>query len=430
MNEEIRNPKFGTRNSKFEIRNQMLTRRGFIAAAGTGALGLTASPLAAGEDPAQALLAQQVAGLTYLTPLERFQGFGREKPRVDQLPAAKLREVGLDRDTWQLEVIPDPDSDCQLEQPLSRAQGTALDWPALMKLAETHAVRFLKLLTCTNMDEPLGMGLWEGVPLRVLIWKTRPRANIRRVFYYGYHNDEAKQRFQSSLSLGRVLEDPPGELPITLCYKLNGQLLSVKQGGPVRLIVPEAYGNKCVKWLQRVVLTNSYQANDTYALWNNDVESPMKTWARFLRPPAKARAGTSLPLVGIAQVGLSGLSKVQFSIWPEQNSLPEDDPYLTKLPWQDGQILPPPKELEIPNSKFEIRNLVPLQVDPVTGQFRSWPLRYTLAYWTGLVHDLRPGRYHLRCRSLDANGVAQPLPRPLPKSGNNAIQKVTLMVEG
>jgi len=55
-----------------------------------------------------------------------------------------------------------------------------------MQLAEKHAVRFLHVMSCTNAHAPLGMGLWEGVPLREVIWLTRPTANVRRVFYYGY----------------------------------------------------------------------------------------------------------------------------------------------------------------------------------------------------------------------------------------------------
>jgi len=41
-----------------------------------------------------------------------------------------------------------------------------------------------------------------------------------------------------------------------------------------------------------------------------------------------------------------------------------------------------------------------------------------------------PGRYELRCRAVDLNGIAQPLPRPFGRSGVNAIQMVPLTVEG
>jgi len=46
-----------------------------------------------------------------------------------------------------------------------------------------------------------------------------------------------------------------------------------------------------------------------------------------------------------------------------------------------------------------------------------------------VLANLAPGRYELRCRSIDANGAAQPMPRPLPKSGHNAIQRAAIVVE-
>ncbi|HUT47025.1 MAG TPA: molybdopterin-dependent oxidoreductase, partial [Sedimentisphaerales bacterium] len=169
--------------------------------------------------------------------------------------------------------------------------GTALDWAGLMKLAETRAVRYMSVMSCTNGKAPFGMGLWEGVPLRDVIWLAKPTGNVRRVFYYGYHNDDPEQRFQSSLPIGRVLEDPPGENPVILCYKLNNQWLTPKRGAPVRMIVPDGYGNKSVKWLQRIMLTNTLQANDTYATWNNDTASHIKTCAPFHPYSEEGRSG-------------------------------------------------------------------------------------------------------------------------------------------
>ena len=101
-----------------------------------------------------------------------------------------------------------------------------------MKLAEKHAVRFAKVMTCLNIGCPLGMGLWEGVPLREVVWLTRPQENLRRVFYYGYHNDDPKQMFQSSLPVGRVLEDYFDLPPVIVCYKLNGQWLDAEARRP------------------------------------------------------------------------------------------------------------------------------------------------------------------------------------------------------
>ena len=273
------------------------------------------------------------------------------------------------------------------------------------------------------------MGLWEGVPLREVIWLTQPRTNVRRVYYYGYHNDDPKQRFQSSLPVGRVLEEPQGELPIILCYKLNGQWLTAKRGGPVRMIVPGVYGNKSVKWIQRVVLTNDPRQNDTYADWNNDTDSPLKTCASFRSVPEKVRAGQEVPVVGVAQVGMSGLSQVQYWVVPHEAALPANDPNFASADWRDAEILPAPDRWGggLPDGKLPA---TPLQFDANTGKPREWPMRDSIAFWRARLSGLAPGKYDLRCRTIDANGVAQPLPRPFPKSGQNAIQKVSLTVEG
>jgi hypothetical protein len=272
------------------------------------------------------------------------------------------------------------------------------------------------------------MGLWEGVPLRVVVWMARPVENVRRVFYYGYHNDDPAQIFQSSLPIGRVLEDPPGELPVLLCYKLNGEFISGKRGGPVRMVVPEAYGFKSVKWLQRVVLTNDYRANDTYAQGNNDLESPMKSFARFVHVPPVAKAGEPISVTGLAQVGVSGLAKVQYSLHAQDAPLPPDDPDFTGADWKDADILPPPESWGggLPDDWVPD---APLQFDPTTGTPRRWPMRYTVALWTAVLRGVPPGSYDLRCRTVDLNGIAQPMPRPFPKSGRAAIQQVPLVVE-
>ncbi|MHC4330133.1 MAG: molybdopterin-dependent oxidoreductase, partial [Planctomycetota bacterium] len=270
-----------------------VTRRYFLQIGAAGAAALSVSKLWATEQGGQAhpLLAEAISKLEYLTREENFRNAGRGNPKPHTLPPEKLREVGLSRETWWLEVLPDPESDAKVERPLSRASGTALDWAGLMKLAETKAVRFMSVMSCTNGRQPFGMGLWEGVPMRDVVWLARPTGNVRRIFFYGYHNDDPKQRFQSSLPIGRVLEDPPGEHPVILCYKLNNEWLTPKRGGPVRVIVPEEYGNRSVKWLQRIMLTNSFKANDTYAEWNNDTVSHLKTCACFIHTPEKIKAG-------------------------------------------------------------------------------------------------------------------------------------------
>ncbi len=363
----------------------------------------------------------------YLTPQERFGVVERGNPLPYTLPLGRRLELGLERDTWQLEIVADPESNTKLEQPLSRESGSTIDFETLVKLGQVHGVQFLKGLSCNNIGEPLGMGLWEGVPLRVLVWMTRPVVNVRRVFYYGYHNDDPTQMFRSSLPIGRVLEEPPGELPVIVCYKLNGEFLTGQRGGPVRMVVPETYGFKSVKWLQRVVLTNHYAANDTYEDGNNDIDSAMKTFARFAQIPTTARANEPIRISGVAQVGVSGLSRVQYALQPESDPLPEDDPTFSNANWQDAQILPPPEKwgTMLPDGRLPG---VPLLFDPASGASTQWPMRYTVVHWQAAIPAVEPGTYRLVCRTIDCNGIAQPMPRPFPKSGRVTIQEAMLEV--
>ncbi|MEC9094366.1 MAG: molybdopterin-dependent oxidoreductase, partial [Planctomycetota bacterium] len=324
--------------------HRRLTRRFFLRSGSAGLMALGSLPLFGEEFQQAPELQKAIAGLeSYLTSLPEFRDVSRGSPKPHSLPLAKRKEVGLTRDTWKLEVIGDSESPPRLGKELTAKENTAFGFQDLMKLAETRAVRFAKVMTCLNIGCPLGMGIWEGVPLRDVIWLTQPRSDLRRVFYYGYHNDDPKQRFQSSLPVGRILEDPYDLPPVILCYKLNGQWLSPERGAPVRIVMPEGYGFKCIKWLSHMVLSNRFNANDTYGTQNNDVDSPLKTFCATLSIPPVVKPNEQIPVTGWGQVGISGLKKVQFWVHNNADPLPEGDRYFSKAPWRDATILPPPK---------------------------------------------------------------------------------------
>lgn len=413
---------------QFLFDHRELTRRHFLRLGAAGAAALNILPQAVLAELPATELSKALASLEpYFTPAEKFRDVSRGKPLPHSLPDGKKREVGLTRETWKLEVISDPDNPAKISNPLTQKDGTALDFTGLVKLAEKHAIRFAKVMTCLNIGCPLGMGIWEGVPLREVIWLTQPRENVRRVFYHGYHNDDPLQLFRSSLPISRVLEDPFDLPPVILCYKLNGQWLDSERGGPVRMVVPEAYGFKSIKWLTHVMLTNLYHANDTYAGGNNDVDSPLKTFAATLSLPRKARPGEPIPVTGYAQVGIGGLSKVQVSMESNASPRPEGDPYFATAPWTDAQILPAPKHWgELADGKILSNTL---GFDPDTGQPRSWPMRLAKVHWAALMKGLPAGEYTFRCRTIDERGIAQPMPRPFQKSGHAAIESVEITVK-
>ena len=413
----------------FLAEHTSLTRRYFLRCGTVGVAAMSALPMlakGAERDPALQSVIDDLE--TWLTKQDDFQDVSRGNPKPYTHDEAKLKEVGLTRDTWKLEVVDDPDNSIRMRNPLTKEKNTAFTFKDLMQLAEKKAVRFPKLMTCLNLGCPLGNGIWEGVPLREVQWLTQPGQSLRRVFYYGYHNDDPKQMFRSSLPVGRVLEDLYDLPPVILCYKLNGHWLTGARGAPVRIVVPEAYGFKNIKWLSHVVLSKMWKSNDTYGEKNNDVDSPLKTFCDPISVPGTIKPGQPIALTGYAQVGISGLKKVQVWIHNDDEALPANDNYFTTAPWRDAEILPVPKtwggdiaDNRIPSPTYGF--------DPQTGQPKSWPMRLTKIHWAALLPGLPAGAYTLRTRTIDEKGIAQPMPRPFKKSGRAYIGEMGLIVE-
>lgn len=412
----------------FSSQHVALTRRYFLEA---GVAATTISALGSSSEIAMAKatphsVEQKLAELTrtlepYFTAPNQFRDVSRGTPIPHTLDANALQAAGLTRDSWKLEVVADPEHPARIRAPLT------IRFDELLEIGKQHAVRFPKVMTCLNIGCPLGMGIWEGVPLRELVWRTRPSENLRRLHYYGFHNGDPKQLFRSSLPIGRVLEDPFDLPPVIVCYKLNGEWLDIVRGGPVRIVVPEAYGFKSVKWLTHVVLSNLAHANDTYADGNNDIDSPLKTFAATLQIPSNATAGEPLAISGYAQVGISGLAKVQVSVHPADHEWPAGDLYFDSADWRDATILPPPREWggALPGGSIPAETL---GFDSTTAEPKHWPMRLAKAHWAIVLPGKSQGKYVLRCRTIDDKGAAQPRPRPFRKSGHAAIEQVDIDV--
>jgi DMSO/TMAO reductase YedYZ molybdopterin-dependent catalytic subunit len=406
----------------------LVTRRFFVRLGTVGLMTFGGGVIKGWADSLAPELDDALAKLeSFMTPLEKFRDVSRGSPVPHSISEEKRSEVGLTRETWRLEVTSDPDHPTRLRQPMTIAAGTALDFPTLMKLAETHAVRFAKVMTCLNIGCPLGTGIWEGVPMNVVVWKTQPVENFRRLFYYGYHNNEPKQMFRSSLPASRVLEDLYDLPPVILCYKLNGAWLTPERGGPVRVVVPEAYGFKSIKWLSHLVLTNLAVANDTYIEGNNDIDSPLKTFAATLSVPRRVAVNQQIPITGYAQVGISGLKRVQ--VWVcRKGAEPPDDPLFVTVDWTEATILAPPEAGRwggnLPNQEIPADTL---GFDGA-GQPGTWPMRFNKVHWAVLLDGFPAGEYTLRSRTVDEKGHPQPMPRPFRKSGHAEIEQVNFIV--
>jgi DMSO/TMAO reductase YedYZ molybdopterin-dependent catalytic subunit len=339
---------------------------------------------------------------------------------IDSLKEEDLPKARLTPESWQVEVLGAADV---LEKPRKFDDGTAIDYSTLLELGKKHSVKFVKAMQCRGYNCPQGHAVWEGVPLREVIRSLgKVGNNVLRVDFSGYHDPKnPKIRLHAvSASYTQVMENAPGDPPIILAYRLNGAPLPLLRGGPVRVIVPSAYGFKNVKWLQRLTLTSDSKPLNTYG---GDPDSYLKTMA-WSEGPTTFKAGDPITFSGVAVCGLAGLKRVEYWLRPDSGTdgkLSDDDPAWKTATWQPCVIEPPPNDwkahLPAGISPKELWGF-----DPETGKPKEWPLRYSLAMWTTTPQDLKAGAYELRVRSVDQSGFAQPEPRPQQRSGKNAIQ--------
>jgi hypothetical protein len=93
----------------------------------------------------------------------------------------------------------------------------------------------------------------------------------------------------------------------------------------------------------------------------------------------------------------------------------------------DATVLTPPKEWGGGVTADLLKGAIGFDA---VGKPKVWPMRLAKAHWAALLPGLPAGEYVLRCRTIDAKGQAQPMPRPFRKSGRCDIEAVNLTVGG
>jgi DMSO/TMAO reductase YedYZ molybdopterin-dependent catalytic subunit len=417
--------------------NRIFTRRDFIRIGAVGAAAVGAAQaifrnntVAADAEASPAAAAITPESHPFLTPAKNFRDVSRGTPPPHLLRGAAQAEARLTPETWRLEITADPFVEephtkvpATVEWPLTLADRTAMDLPALMELGRKHEVTCLHIMQCLNMDTPLGQGLWTGVPLREVLRLCRRLNNVRRIYFCGYHNNDPMQIFKSSVSYTQAMETPPGDPPVFLAYRLNGEPISPERGGPVRMLVPWSHGYKSIKWLQHIFVTNDPRNSDTYANGNNDPDSYLKTAAYVDKGPEKIKASEPVFLTGQVVCGPSGLRRVEYwvrRIEDNPEPLADDEPELLRGPWVACELQAQPAWSSVLPPGVSAKNVVGF--DKTTGRPLAWPLRYSRVSYAARIRGLKPGTYEIRARAVDLNDFAQPEPRPGQKTGKNALQ--------
>ena len=148
--------------------------------------------------------------------------------------------------------------------------------------------------------------IWKGIPLRDLLERAAPLPNAARVRFHGVDN------YTDTIPLEKAME------PTTLlAYNMNGVRLPHRHGYPLRVIVPGYFGEKHVKWLTRIELTDA-SAKGFYETqgWGPDFTTPTRSridvpdhWSLF----SLAKSNGPIEVKGIAYGGDRGISRVELS---------------------------------------------------------------------------------------------------------------------
>src|SRR5213083_1937218 len=148
--------------------------------------------------------------------------------------------------------------------------------------------------------------VWKGFPLRDVLDRAVPLSGAARVRFRGVDN------YTDTIPLEKALE------PTTLlAYEMNGAQLPDRHGYPWRLIVPGYFGEKHVKWLTRIEVTDA-NAKGLYEAqgWGPDFITPTRSridvpdpWSSF----ALGKLSGPIEVKGIAYGGDRGISRVELS---------------------------------------------------------------------------------------------------------------------
>lgn len=236
---------------------------------------------------------------------------------------------------------------------------------------------------------------WTGVPLVEILDRAGVKTNGKYVIFCGAdhgtvdgHNETIA--FERSLSLS----DARGSDAL-LAYAMNGEVLPLHHGFPLRMIVPSWYAVASVKWLTEIEVVDQpfegYYQTEKYCLEcsvNGRVDRKPVTLQRvrslITEPAEEAQVDCGeLAVRGVAWSGAAAIARVEVRL---------DDG-----PWQEAHILGEPK-------------------------------RHSWQWWELITSVDRPGKYVICARASDVSGNFQPESPEWNRLGycNNAIQRVRI----
>ncbi len=207
------------------------------------------------------------------------------------------------------------------------ARELVLSYDDLLARATTQTITTLCCISNPLNGDLIGTAQWTGVPLAALLAEAGVQPDAVDLKLH------AADDYEDSVPVARGLD--PDNLVVV---GMNGAPLPDDHGFPARLIVPNIYGMKNVKWLDRIELVGEdFKGYWETRGWSDD--ATVQVWGRIDEPgdgdTLKAGPATA---TGVATAGDRGIGRVEVSLddgasWGEAVLEPALNPPLTWVRW-------------------------------------------------------------------------------------------------
>jgi len=379
------------------------SRRDFLQRALAGSTlpwfaGLAPGVSFAEDDPEPDLIVRSMRPLDAETPVEVFDRFVTPNRLFFVRSHFGPPAVGLS--PWELEVegLVERPISFSLDE-LSRLEQVSL--PAVLQCSGNGRGFYSPTIPGVGWERgAVGNAVWSGVRLVDVLSRAGIKPGAAHVQLHGADTppNPKTPAFFRSIPLSRALD------PLTiLATSMNGELLPLLHGGPIRLVVPTWAGNHWIKWLRKVTVSND-EAPGFY----------MQTGYKMPKVPTPP--GVDLKPTDLKSV--TTLNVKSLIARPLEGATLKAGPIeIRGVAWTGEGIV---QKLEIQTTPDGPWSRVLFPAEPRSGTWMPWVFPW----------EAKPGRYTLRARATDSSGDVQPEVSPWNRSGYlwNGIDRVTCEV--
>lgn len=173
--------------------------------------------------------------------------FDDQVPLADRLEADAINFISQQRFfTLSLGYIPDIDiENWSLEITGLVEKSLELSYNDLLQIPQASVFATLETISNPQGGSLIGNAIWTGVPFKYLLEQTGIKQGAIEVVFY------CEDGYSTSITIEEAAKEG-----VMLAYRMNGQKLTDEHGFPVRMVVPEKYGMKWPKWINKIEIVD------------------------------------------------------------------------------------------------------------------------------------------------------------------------------